>query len=160
MGKLNGRKGISKNKKQVDAAAARAAAAELAQLASERRRQEARADGTPMAPTHVPQKLGSGGGARQKVDLDAVSPRSKAKLAKQRVWNAARYAKTRVAVNEVSEAVLADPTEAWRTKVTGHVNKYPDRARQRAAAEHRLDDAARGIKLLRQRESHAPPGRS
>ena len=85
------------------------------------RNEEARADGTPMAPTHVPQKLGSGGGARQKVDLDAVSPRSKAKLAKQRVWNAARYAKTRVAVNEVSEAVLADPTEAWRTKVTGHV---------------------------------------
>ena len=110
MGKLNGRKGISKNKEQVDAAAARAAAAELAQLASERQRQEPRADGTPMAPTHVPQKLGKGGGARQKVDLDAVSPRSKAKIEKQRVWNAARYAKTRVAVTEVSEAVLADPT--------------------------------------------------
>ena len=65
MGKLNGRKGISRNKKQVDAAAARAAAAELDQLASERRRQEARADGTPMAPTHVPEPRrrckGSGG---------------------------------------------------------------------------------------------------
>ena len=72
MGKLNGRKGISKNKEQVDAAAARAAAAELAQLASERQRQEPRADGTPMAPTHVPQKLGKGGGARQKVDLHEI----------------------------------------------------------------------------------------
>ena len=38
-------------------------------------------------------------------------------------------------VAEHSEAVLADPTEAWRTKVTGHVNKNPDRARQRAAAD-------------------------
>ena len=38
-------------------------------------------------------------------------------------------------MSEVSEAVRADPTEAWRTKATGHVNKNPDRARQRAAAE-------------------------
>ena len=135
MGKLNGRKGISKKR-------SRSMLQRLVQLQLSSPNSHRNAGGrkpaligTPMAPTHVPQKLGSGGGARQKVDLDAVSPRSKAKLAKQRVWNAAHYAKTYVAVNEVSEAVLADPTEAWRTKVTGHVNKYPDRARQRAAAE-------------------------
>ena len=38
-------------------------------------------------------------------------------------------------VSEVSQAVLADPTEAWRTKASGRTNKYPDRARQRAAAD-------------------------
>merc|ERR1711924_27360 len=39
------------------------------------------------------------------------------------------------AIEKLSEAVLADPTEAWRTKATGHVNKNPDRARQHATAK-------------------------
>jgi hypothetical protein len=117
-------KGVSKNKKQANAAEVRAAAAELAELAAQRQRQKDRAAGTAAKPTHVPQHDGRGG-TRQKLDTEAMSPRSKKQIEKARV-HSETFRMKQGGAREVSEAVRADPTEAWRTKATGHVNKYPE----------------------------------
>ena len=84
---------------------------------------------------HVVQKLGRGG-AREKIDVEELDSPSRRYIERKR-RNAAtqRLKQGVVGVAEHSETVRADPTEAWRTKVTGHVNKNPDRARQRAAAD-------------------------
>ena len=81
MGKGWGRrsKGKSNNKKQVSAAEVRAAAAELAELAAQRQRRKDQAAGTAAKHTHVPQHDGRGG-ARQKLDTEAMSPRSKKRV--------------------------------------------------------------------------------
>ena len=65
-----GHKGRSKNKKQRDAADVATAAAELAGLASKRKRSSDDAgSSSPKRHKHVPQKLGRGG-AREKLDVD------------------------------------------------------------------------------------------
>ena len=82
----------------------------------------------------MPEKVGRGG-ARENLNIDELdSPSRKFVERKRRNQRDNRLRKKAGGVTKVSEAVLADPTEAWRTKVTGHVNKYPDRARQNAAA--------------------------
>lgn len=128
-------KGRSKVKAQREAADTRAAAEELARLAQQRKRNADDNGTTRKLPrTHEPHKVGCGG-VREKLDVEEMTPRSKKRFEKAR----ARQKKYRMsksgAIEKLSEAVLADPTEAWRTKVTGHVNKNPDRARQRAAAD-------------------------
>jgi hypothetical protein len=135
MGKGWGRrsKGKSNNKKQANAAEVRAAAAELAELAAQRQRRKDQAAGTAAKHTHVPQHDGRGG-VRQKLDTEAMSPRSKKRIEKARV-RSETFRMKQGGASEVSEAVRADPTEAWRAKATGHENKYPERARQRAAAD-------------------------
>jgi hypothetical protein len=110
-------KGVSKNKKQANAAEVRAAAAELAELAAQRQRQKDRAAGTAAKPTHVPQHDGRGG-TRQKLDTEAMSPRSKKQIEKARV-HSETFRMKQGGAREVSEAVRADPTEAWRTSTWG-----------------------------------------
>eukprot|EP00966_Prymnesium_polylepis_P209057 4843126-Prymnesium_polylepis.1 len=129
MAKLQLRKGVTKNKKQREAKAVNKAAAELAGLSAKRK-----AHAGSSKPTHVPQPLGRGG-VRSKIDTDKVSPNSKKKIEKQRGYVAKHRLKRLGEPEKVSDAVLADPTEAWRKKVTGHTNKYPERARQHAAAK-------------------------
>ena len=129
----NPRKGKTKNKKQRAAAEAAEGAAILAAGARKRKRDEEAAAGLR---THVPEALGAGG-ARTKINTEELSPNSKKKVEKRRGYVAKRRLKKlgKAAVAEVSAEVLANPTLAWATKPSGKVNKNPDRARQRAAAD-------------------------
>ena len=109
-------KGVSRNKKQVIAAEVRAAATELAELASKRKRSSGEGGNSPKRTKHVPQKVGRGG-FREKLDVDKLDSPSRKQIERKRRNGAAH--RLRQGVSEVSEAVRADPTEAWRTKATG-----------------------------------------
>ena len=130
-------KGRSKNKQQRDTTDAAAAAAELAGLAAKRKRSSHDAgDSSPKCRKHVPQKVGRGG-AREKLDVNELDSPSRRQVERNRRNVAAHRLRNKSGgYVQVSEDVLADPTEAWRTKASGRTNKYPDRARQRAAADH------------------------
>jgi hypothetical protein len=125
-------KGKSNHKGQRDAAEASRAAAELREFQRQRQRQQEERAGNRKR-THVPDG-DNRGGKRQKIDAEELTPRSKRKLEQSRIRNAtARRKKQRLKLGAepISDAVAADPTEAWRIKGNAH----PDRARQRAAAE-------------------------
>ena len=138
MGKttLNSRKGVNKNKKQREASEVAAVVAAIRALKARRQNRCGSGSGSSTARhRHVPQKIGRGG-ARQKLDVDVLDSPSRTQVLQNRRKVAAhRLRKKGVGVAELSEAVLADPTEAWRTKPSGRVNKFPDRARQEAAAK-------------------------
>ena len=129
MAKLNSRKGKNRNKKQREAAELSKAAAELAEISRKRKRAAAEADGTSAKRhKHVPQKVGRGG-KREKLDVDELDSPSRAQVERSRRNMAAhRLRKKGGGVTKVSQAVLDNPTEAWREKqkATGHVNKNPD----------------------------------
>ena len=129
MAKLNSRKGKNRNKKQREAAELSKAAAELAEISRKRKRAAAEADGTSAKRhKHVPQKVGRGG-KREKLDVDELDSPSRAQVERSRRNIAAhRLRKKGGGVTKVSQAVLDNPTEAWREKqkATGHVNKNPD----------------------------------
>ena len=129
-------KGKTKNKKQAEAAELQHAADVLAAGAAKRKRDARDKAGTsPKRQKHVPQKVGTGG-ARVKLDVDQLDSPSRKEVLRNRAKVAAhRLRKKSGGVTKVSQAVRDDPTEAWREKATGHVNKNPERARQRAAAE-------------------------
>ena len=127
-------KGKSKNARQRAAADEAEAAAVLAEGAAKRKKAAHRAAGASPKHAHVPEALGRGG-ARDKIDTDKLTPRSKKKVERRRLYVAKSRLKQLGKTLAVSDAVLADPTEAWRTKPSGKVNKNPDRARQRAGAE-------------------------
>ena len=106
------RKGKSKNRKQREATEVAAAAAVLAADAKKRKEAARRASGAASPRTHVPQA--GKGGVRRKIDVDQLSPISKAKIMSQREWSS-RCRRKKSALPPPSAAVLADPTEAWRT---------------------------------------------
>ena len=133
--KLNPRKGSNKNAKQVSASELRDAAAVLKSASAKRKRDGDAAGTSPKRHKHVPQHIGCGG-AREKLDVNKLDSPSRAQVERNRKKVAAHYLRKKAGgVIKVSEAVLVDPSEAWRMKPSGHVNKHPERARQRAAAE-------------------------
>ena len=117
MAKLNSRKGKNRNKKQREAAELSKAAAELAEISRKRKRAAAEADGTSAKRhKHVPQHIGCGG-AREKLDVNKLDSPSRAQVERNRKKVAAHYLRKKAGgVIKVSEAVLVDPSEAWRMK--------------------------------------------
>ena len=84
---LNARKGRSKNKKQRDAADARAAAEGLAELARKRKRASGTADSSGSSPKrrkHVPQQIGRGG-YREKLDVNQLDSPSRRLIERKRM---------------------------------------------------------------------------
>ena len=68
--------------------------------------------------------------------MDELDSPSRKKVLRNRRYVASHRLRQKIGgVSAVSEAVLADPTEAWRTKPSGKVNNNPERARQRAGAD-------------------------
>ena len=125
-------KGKTRHKGQREAAEESRAAAELRELQRQRQQQQEARDGITKK-THKPSGTGSGG-RQEKIDTDQLTPRSKKRIEQGRKRDAdyrRKKQRLELGAEPISDAVAADPTEAWRTKGNAH----PDRARQRAAAE-------------------------
>ena len=128
----NKSKGRSGNKAHRDAAEESRAAAELRELQRQRQQQQEAREGITKK-THKPSRMGSGG-RQEKIDTEELTPKSKRRIEQGRKRDAdyrRKKQRLELGAEPISDAVAADPTEAWRAKGNAH----PDRARQRAAAE-------------------------